>query len=411
MNIRYKATTAEGELYTKDIEIESKAALYELLRSKGETLVSIEGSDVSGEAGDGVLKRISARVEVFTTRIKEHDKILFARNLGAMIEAGLPVSRALDVIERQSSNKKFSAVIADLQDLIRQGNSLHEALEHHSDVFPPLFISMVEAGEESGSLAKSLKIVADQMERSYKLKKKVKGAMIYPSVILGAMVIITILMMIFVVPTLTATFKDLNVDLPTSTKIVIAVSDFMANYTLIALGVIILLVVGAVAAFKSKRGQKVFHFVSLRVPVIGKLVVETNAAQTTSTLSSLLGSGVEVVHAIHITGHVVQNQYYRKVLKELEEEIQKGAVMSKVFGRYPKLYPAFVSEMAMVGEETGRLPELLNRVATFYEDDVSQKTKDLSTIIEPVLMIVIGAAVGFFAVSMITPMYSLTSTL
>lgn len=402
MKFIYKAKRSTGEVYENSVEVENKFDLYDKVRSEGATIVSYEEKK----------QNFSARIEKINnllTRIKLPEKIIFARNLGAMIEAGLSLSRALSVMERQTRNKKFKGVLSDLVDKINQGQTFASALEAHNDVFPPIFVSMVKAGEESGGLSDALKVIASQLEKTYELKKKVRGAMTYPSIIVGVMIIIGILMLIYVVPTLTATFEELGVDLPLSTRVVIGTSDFLSSHVILTVVTILLLVAGAVWAMRTRRGKRAFEFVILRMPVIKSMVKETNAARTARTLASLLSAGVEVVHALSITKEVVQNSYYREVLDEAEAAIQKGRPISEVFGQHEDIYPVLVGEMISVGEETGKLSDLLSQLAQFYENEVEQKTKNLSTVIEPFLMVIIGVVVGFFAVSMITPMYSLVS--
>jgi type IV pilus assembly protein PilC len=262
-------------------------------------------------------------------------------------------------------------------------------------------------GEEGGNLAETLRQVGSQMEKSYMLTKKIKGAMMYPSIIIFVMITIAILMMIYVVPGLTNTFKELKVPLPTSTKFIIAVSDFVSHHYIITLGGFIGLVVGLILSVKTKIGSRVFDFVTIRLPVIGTIIKEGNSAQTARTLSSLLTSGVDLLLAVKITSDVLQNSYYKEVMIHSQATIEKGEPLSNVFVKEEKLYPLFVGEMMSVGEETGRMAPMLAGVATFYENEVEQKTKDLSTIIEPVLMVFIGASVGFFAISMIKPIYSI----
>lgn len=407
MKFQYKATAEDGSVKEGEAQADSKSALYDDLREKGLVLLTAVEEKDKGS----FYMRISHRIEKITGRIKEKDKIMFARNLGAMVKAGLPISRALGVMERQTKNPKFKALMGDLENEIRSGNSFHGAMKKHDNVFSSLFIAMTEAGEESGNLAETLKDVSDHMERGYKLKKKVKGALMYPAVIIAAMIIIAILMLIYVVPTLTKTFIDLNVELPASTRFIIATSNFFSSHSLLALGIIAAAIGGTIWALRTPRGKHIGESIVLSLPVVGNLVRESNAAQTMSTLSSLLAAGVDVVESIEITSHVVQNTHFKKVLDSMHQRIQKGVTMSEIFGEHEKLYPPFVAEMVMVGEETGDLSGLLNEVAIFYQEDVRQKTQDMSTIIEPVLMVVVGAAVGFFAVSMITPMYSLTSTI
>ena len=292
---------------------------------------------------------------------------------------------------------------------IKKGSSLNEAFSKFPKVFQPLFVSMVKAGEESGSLSESLAVVGKQMEKAHNLKKKIRGAMIYPTIIVFAMVIIGIVMLMYVVPTLTQTFKELDVELPKSTQFVISLSDFLTNNTIIALITIIALGIGGVIGFRSKRGKRIFEYIILHIPVISNMVKETNSARTTRTLSSLLSSGVEVVNSLSITGDVIQNSYYKEVLDCSEKDIQKGLPLSKAFMENENLYPILVGEMIAVGEETGQLSDMLHQIAEFYESEVEQKTKNMSTIIEPFLMILIGTVVGFFAVSMVSPIYSISA--
>ena len=329
-------------------------------------------------------------------KVKEHEKILFARNLGLMIRSCLSLSRALSVLERQTRNKLLKKVLADLQDSIGQGSSFNESLADFPKVFPDLFVSMVAAGEQSGNLSQSLQAVSDQMERTYLIKKKIKGAMVYPAVILGLIGVLGILMLYFVVPTLTSTFNDLGVELPLSTRIIIGISDFLRYHTIVTLGILLLVVGAVVYVVKQPWGKRGVEFLLLKLPLFSPITKEINAARTVRTLASLLSSGVEYVESIRITRDVVQNSYYREVLEEAEKRVQKGEPISKVFLAYENLYPVFVGEMASVGEETGNLSEMFGNVADFYEEDVQEKTKNMSTLIEPLLMAVIGVFVGIF---------------
>jgi len=398
----YKTQNNTGKIETGVIEATDKFSLAAQFKNEGKIVISLSEFKQKDYLKLEVLNEM-------LSRIKLQDKIIFARNLSAMINAGLSLSRALGVLERQSTNLKFKKVLQSLTYNISKGKSLSDGMKEFPKVFPPLFVSMVGAGEESGNLADSLLIVGNQLEKTYLLKKKIKGAMIYPAIVISAMIIIAILMFIFVVPTLSETFKSMNVELPMSTTIIIGISEFLANHGILALLIAVIVVTVLVILFRTPKGKRYGELTLLHLPIFSKLVKESNSARTARTLSSLLSAGVDVVEAISITKSVVQNSFYKDVLTAAGENVQKGIALSAIFMENSNLYPVLVGEMIEVGEETGKLSDMLLRVAEFYENEVDTATRDLSTIIEPILMVVIGAGVGFFAVSMITPMYSIMS--
>ncbi len=344
-------------------------------------------------------------------KIKFHDRIILARNLSSMLNAGLSLSRALQVIEKQSRAVKMKTVLNTIIKNVSEGKTLHQSLELYPENFNSLFTSMVKAGEESGSLSGSLKLVADQMEKNYTLMKKVKGAMIYPGIILCVMISIGILMLLFVVPSLTATFSELHAELPFSTQIVLGLSNILRDHYLILILGLVVFISFFISVIHTKQGKYIVDRILIKIPIIGEIVIQTNAARTARTMSSLLASGVEVVKCAQITRDVLQNSLYRDVMEKVSLAIQKGEPISKVLENYENLYPAFVAEMASVGEETGKLADMLKQTAEYYENEVEQKTKDMSQVVEPFLMVVIGSVVGFFAVSMITPMYTVLNNI
>ncbi|PIP87404.1 hypothetical protein COW81_00450 [Candidatus Campbellbacteria bacterium CG22_combo_CG10-13_8_21_14_all_36_13] len=406
MKYKYKAIKKGGEIYEDFADAKSEEDLYRLLKEKEETLVFAE---LNGKSN--LLEKVLSIFTKLFGRVKEEDKINFANNLGSMIEAGLAVSRALDVMSRQTKNKKFKEVISNINNSLRKGQTLSSGLEAYPDIFSSIFVSMVRSGEESGNLGGSLKLVANQLDKAYKLKRKIKGAMIYPAIILSAMVVVGALMLIFIVPTLSATFEELKVELPKSTQFIIFISNLLKDHLINTLLVISLVCSAFIYWKRTNSGKKLFHKLVLKIPIIGTLVIETNTARTARTLSSLLTSGVEIVRATEITEEVIQNVHFKEVIKEAGKKVQGGATLSEIFKSYENLYPPLINEMMAVGEETGQLPELLMRVAVFYEEDIDEKTKNMSTIIEPFLMVIIGTVVGFFAISMITPMYSLSNSI
>lgn len=400
MKFRVTLTKEDGSQEKRAVEAPSRFAVYELIEKEGAHVVSVE------EGGSiGLPSWANVRL---SSGIKFEERIILTKNLAAMLAAGLTLSRTLSVIERQSTNKFLKEVVSDLEQEVKKGTSFHEGLAKHPKVFSKLFIAMTKAGEESGTLAEALKVVARQMDRAYTLEKKVKGAMIYPAIILMAVIIIGVLMMIYVVPTLSATFASLGVDLPTATRVIIGASDFMASHAILTLGGVGLFFLALYFFFKSKPGAAALLAVALRVPVIGDLVRETMSARASRALASLLSSGVEMLTAISIAEEVVGDNRFGKVLGEAGVRVKKGESLSVAFSEHPKLYPVFIVDMIAVGEETGKVADMLGQVADYYETDVEERTKDLSTIIEPMLMLFIGAVVGVFAISMISPIYSLS---
>ena len=404
MKFKYSAINKAGETYEAIKDAPDKFSFYRNLKKDGESILWVKEVRGFSWIPQGFNFSLSGRV-------KMHDKIIFARNLGGMLEAGLSLSRALAVLEKQTKNKRLKEIFDKLNQSITAGKTFHEALAQFPNSFNTLFVSMVKAGEEGGTLSESLKQIATQMEKTYLLQKKIRGAMIYPGIIVSVMLMIGVLMMIFVVPELTATFKELNAPLPKSTLLVLGTSDFLKNHYLICALILVICAAALWAAARSKKGKRFLDYLFLHLPIISNLVRETNAARTTRTLSALLHSGVELILATQITGEILQNSYYKKVLERVKKRVEKGEPISGVFLEETKLYPVFVGEMISVGEETGELSQMLLGVASFYEEEVEQKTKDMSTIIEPFLMVFIGLAVGFFAVSMITPLYTVMNNI
>lgn len=404
MKFQYKIQTKDGKISEGVIEAPDKFALTKQFRDQGTIPLMIAEKK-------GALEINIPFIDALFGKIKLSEKIIFTRNLAGMLTAGLALSRALQVLHKQTKNKKFQNVIEDLMKNIDKGGTLSDGMAKYPKVFSTLFVSMVRAGEESGKLAPSLSEIGANLEKSYNLTRKVKGAMTYPAVIISAMFLIGILMMIYVVPTLTGTFKELNVELPTSTKLVIWISDTLSSSPLLVFASLIGFVFLMRAFIRAERTQPFIDIFVLKLPVVGNIIREMNSARTARTLSSLLASGVDVTRALQITKDVVQNVHYKKLLQKAVDSVQKGVPISAVFKERIDLYPVMVGEMMEVGEETGKFGDMLLEIATFYEDEVEAKTKDLSTIVEPVLMILIGGAVGFFAVSMITPMYSLMDTI
>lgn len=403
MHFSYYAKKISGEEMKGVLEAKDKYDLARVLRQQGLMLVSCKE--------DGEKKSFSSLGLHIFGHVPVTEKMFFSRNLSVMVSAGVSISRGLEILSRQTKNKKFKKTIEGVMESIKKGTSMSEGMKQYPDVFSLIFIAMVKVGEESGRLSDSLGLVSDQMERDHNLIKKIRGALMYPSIIVIAMILIGILMLIYVVPTLVSTFQELGVELPLSTRIIIAISNFLSQNTIAFFGILFAAVAGAVLFLRSSNGKKLVGNVLLHLPIFSELTKKVNSARTARTMASLISAGVDVLESLNITREVIQNDNFKKVLEEARGSIQKGEPVSESFKRASNLYPVLVGEMMAVGEETGKFSDMLLRVAVFYEDEVTETTKDMSTIIEPILMVLIGAVVGFFALSMIKPMYSMVNAI
>ncbi len=404
MKFKYKEQNKEGKVVEGIAESSDTFSLAKEIRERGSTPLSIK--EISNKKSN----ILSFDVDFFK-KVSLSEKIMFTNNLSGMLSAGLSLTRALTVLQKQTKNKYFNEILTSLIDGVTRGGTLSVGMDKYPKVFSGVFVSMVHSGEESGNLPKTLSEIGITLKKTADLNRKIKGALIYPSIIVSAIFIIGVLMMIFVVPTLTKTFKDIGTELPTPTKVIIFISDMLSQHFLI-FGLIIAFIISIgffIARFKIT--QRYFDSFILKIPVLGALIMEMNTARTARTLSSLLSSGVDISKALIITEEVLQNVHYKELIHSSIDSIEKGVALSASFKENTHLYPIMVGEMIEVGEETGKISSMLLDIANFYETEVDNKTQNLSTIIEPVLMIFIGIAVGFFAIAMLKPMYSVMDTI
>src|SRR3990167_1879198 len=340
------------------------------------------------------------------------EKIFFMQNLQVMVRTGLSLAMALRTLADQSTHKRFKYVLHNVYEQVEKGTPFARALSMHPSVFPDLTVSMIESGELSGKLDEVLQHVTEQMKKDHELISKVRGAMLYPSIIVIAMGGIGTAMMVFVIPKLLTIFTEFNTELPLPTRVLIAASNFTTRHGLLLALLAILLIAGARYGIKkTERGKQFFHGLLLRLPLFGGIIKKVNLARISRTFSSLLTTDIPIVQTALITSKTIANIHYRAALIDLSEKLKKGAPVSQVLSAYPHLFPPVVSQLARVGEESGSLDHVLGELASFYEEDVDQIMKNLPSIIEPLLILILGAGVGAMAVAIIMPMYSLTQTI
>jgi type IV pilus assembly protein PilC len=399
----YIAKSPKGETKKGVLEAKNQRELARILRREGFLLISADLAEKKRK------KKLELPFSLGGVKLKE--KMIFTRNLQVMVDAGVPLPRALDTLSGQTRNKKFKAVLDGIKEKIIKGRIFSEILTDYPNIFSELFVNMIKVGEETGNLNEVLKHLTYQMERECELKSKITGAMIYPAVIVCFMLAVGVLMLVMVVPQLSATFEELEIELPITTRIVIGIGDFVIQKWYFVILIILGLVFLIMAAKKTKEGKKIIDTLFLKLPIISSLIRKTNATYTVRNLGAMVASGVPIVKALEIISGTLGNIFFKEAINKAAEEVQEGSKLSIALSPYTDLYPPIVVQMIEIGEDTGQTSNVLTKLADFFEEEVTRTTKNLTSIIEPVLMILIGAVIGFFAVSMIQPMYSMIGSL
>jgi type IV pilus assembly protein PilC len=394
MRYQFTATTPKGRIEKGAIEARTKAEAADQIRASGLLVVSL-GRERSGFAGV---------LSAFEWTSPEA-RVTFAKHMSLMIRAGLPIDEAVRVLADQSKGR-FRRDLLSVLKAVESGRSLADAFAEHPRTFSELTVAAVRAGEASGTLEENLDELAEQMTKNYELVRKIRGAMLYPAVVLVAALAVGISLSVFVLPRIIALFETITVTLPLGTRILLAFSRFVVAHGQAAL------LVGAVAALalyqllRLKAVRPVTDTVILHLPVFGKLARNYNLAMFARAMATLLRSGMAIGDAFLVASNTLHSEPYKRALLKVREGTERGVPASSVIEEYPRLFPSIVSRMIAVGERTGKLEETYKYLAEFYEDEVDVTTKNLATLIEPVLLIVIGLAVAFIAISIISPIYS-----
>ena len=401
----YISKALNGESHSGVLEAENEHELARVLRQEGYILISFKQEGAK-------TPKLKFNISIpFLGKVSLKEKLFFGRNLKVMISAGISLPRALANLAGQTKSKKFKKTLSALSEEITEGENFSDCLAKHSDIFSEVFISMIKAGEESGTLEEVLEVLIRQMEKENELKSKIKGAMVYPSVIIAAMIIVGILMLILVIPKLAETFDQLGVELPFTTRMVIASGRFLANFWYLLPLAVFFIFFLLRFVLKTRSGKRLSDSILLKIPIASSLVKKTNSAYTARNLGSLITAGVSIVRALEITAATLPNVFYKEALLDASQKVKKGNKLSESLNEYQNIYPSLVAQMLTVGEETGETSKMLEKLADFFEDEVTNIAKNLSSIIEPVLMLLIGGAIGFFAVSIFQPIYSIMDTI
>jgi len=395
----YNAITVDGLEHVGEIHAPDPDAAREQLRVRGLLANRLEELPASGEDG--------ARTTF--KKIKPKTLQIFSRQFATMIEAGLNVVSSLVILEQQTDDQYFASIVRELRADVEGGLLLSQAMARHPKVFDRLYISMVEAGEAAGILDTVLDRVAYQIEKATQLKRRVKGAMMYPTMVLVFATLVLVGLLMFLVPVFVKIFATLNGKLPTLTQYVVTVSDFLRNDWYIIFPVAIATFIGVKRFKKTERGRQLWDRIKLRVPMkIGDVVLKVTMARFSRTLSTLVAAGVDIIKALEITGQTAGNWVIESALADVRAKVHQGVPIAQPLIDN-EIFPPMVSQMVKIGEETGELEKMLSKIADFYEDEVDAAIQTLTSIIEPVMMILVGMMVGVIVISMYLPMFKMLS--
>lgn len=400
MIFTYTAKDSEGATKTGFVEAVSTDQAAEILR--GRRLVPTEIREKQTSSLSALLKQLQG--------VSEKEKTIFTRQLATMVAAGLPLARSLEILVGQTRNPRFREMLsASLRD-IQAGVSLSSSLEKHEGIFSRVYLSLIRAGEASGALDNILKRLAENQEKRQKFIGETRGALIYPAIVVVGMGGVFVMMMTFVIPKLTDMYRDLGADLPLPTKIMIGLSDFMTGFWWLILLMTGLTALGLWRFSQTAQGRHLFARFVLRLPIVGPISGQSQLAELSRTLGLLIQSGVPILTALDISKGAIGNVLYLEALDRAAVAVEKGTPLSEAMKKEP-LFPVSLAQMVEVGEETGKVDEVLFKVSTFFENEVDQSVKNLATALEPIIMVLLGVMVGFLILSVILPIYSLTSQL
>ena len=410
---KYTAIDANGKQKTGTVEAGSEDEASTKLNASGlmPTKIAAAGGGSKAKAankGDKKAKKAGG----FGRVIKPEELTTFTRQLATLLDAGLPLLRAIEVMTRQEKNLRFKAVLEQIGDQVKSGNSFSDGLAQHPKIFDRLFVNMVRAGEAGGVLDVVLSRLAGFMEKALKTKKKVKAAMVYPIVVVGVAVSIVALLMVVVVPKFEAIFADMldGAALPGPTQLVVGISNFMRENILITLGLVVFGIFAFKFFMKTPIGSKIFNWLSINTPKVGDLVRKVNIARITRTFGTLLSSGVPILQSITITKDITGNKFYENALSRIHDAVRDGESLAKPMER-ESIFPNMVTSMIDVGEETGELSEMLNRVADNYDEDVDNAVAGITSIIEPIMIVFLAVVVGFIVIALFLPIVEIIQQL
>jgi len=398
----YQARNKEGKSETGIIEASSKEEAASLLQKYNVVVVSLK--EVKGPfslfKGWNLFRKISKK-----------DLAIFSRQLAVMLDSRVPVVQSLLSLSVQTSKTSFKDVIVRISQLVEEGNTLSEAFSNFPKVFSTLYISLIKSGEASGKISETFYYLSDHLEREYDINSKMKEAMIYPSLVLVVMAVVVVIVMTVVMPKLVGMINELGAKVPLPTRILLSFYKFFNVYGWLIIIAFIGLIIFLVYYLRTKEGKKVYDKASLKIPLLGKFFEKIFLSRFAENLSTLISAGLPITQALKITKNTIGNYVYRRIVAETEKQVSEGEKISSVLVKYPERVPSFIIQMVKVGEETGKLDKTLMEIVNFYKKEIDKTVSMFTTLIEPILIIILGFGVALIAVAVISPLYGVLGSI
>ena len=398
MKYNYQARTTKGEIQSGIVEASSREAAISLLRKYGLYVTILE------EVAATPL--YAKKIKIFE-RVSRSDIVLFSRQLSIMFKSKVPLVEALGVLSAQTQNPELKEKILELSEDVEGGTSFSGALSRHPQIFSSFYVAMVKAGEVSGTLSESLEYLAEHLEREYHLTAKMRGALMYPSLIIFVVFLVLALIIFFVIPHLSEVLIGTDQELPTVTKIVIGLAAFLRNWGwVIVLGIVALILAGF-RYYRTKKGKKFFDRIFLKLPIIGPFLKMLYITRFAENLSTLISGGLPIASALQTVGEIVGNTRYKEVIFDARDKVRKGEPISSVLARAPEVFPPVFIQMTLVGEKTGTLDSTLMNIVNFYKKEIDRTIDNLLSILEPALIVILGVIVAGLMLAILVPLYQM----
>lgn len=399
MLYKYKAVSESGQVLEGVYEARTEDDVIAMIRNNSYLPVSIEESDTREKS-----------LNIFTNRVKKKDLAIFCRQFYTMLNAGISIVKCLDILEKQVENNVLKKATGRVYEDVQKGFTLSEAMKKNEEVFPSLFINMIEAGEVSGNLDVIMERMSIHYEKENKIENKVKSALVYPIILTIVAIGVVIFLLTFVMPTFIGMFESSGVALPTPTRLLLNISYGLQNYWYIFIPIIIALIVLARLYSQTEAGSLSFDSIKIKMPGIKKTNIKIITSRFTRTLATLIASGIPLLEALDVVGKVVGNKVVAQGIKKAKEDVRKGVPLSRTI-REMNVFPPMVDSMLKVGEESGSLDEILTKTADFYDEEVEVSLQKMTTMLEPIMTVLMAIIIGFIVISMAMPMFDMVNTI